>query len=63
MPNITIGRYATPGPWSGWIDGTDTTGAAWITWLDDQGRPAVHWPHRDPTGQVTGHPIDLAPSA
>lgn len=60
MSNITIGRYADTTAWSGWIEGTDTTGRQWITFLDSAGRPAVVWLDRDPTGAVIGDPIHLS---
>jgi len=60
MSNITIGRYPdiTAG-WSGWIEGTDTVGRSWITFLDATGLPALVWLDRDPTGAVIGDPINL----
>lgn len=61
MPNVTIGRYDQPAAYGGWIEGTAADGGSWITYLDTAGRPAVHWPRRDPDGAVTGDPVQLEP--
>jgi hypothetical protein len=68
MSNITIGRY---GPaeakledgtgYSAWIEGTDDSGASWIFWLDDAGRPCTYYARRDPDGGVLGEPVRLTP--
>jgi len=64
MSNITIGRYQAPGGcagFSGWIEGADETGQRWITYIDVEGRPAMHFPRREPDGAVIGNPILLQP--
>lgn len=64
MSDITIGRYRDPEStgYAGWIEGTDTTGNRWITYLDRAGAPTVHWAHREPDGAVLGAPTALSPA-
>lgn len=72
MTNITIGRYDSgetisdedgtrplAAVWAGWIEGEDLAGTGWIIYLDGQGRPAVYFPDRDPSGAVRGEPVPL----
>ena len=59
MSNINIGRYHDNDSWSGWIEGTREDGTSWITYLDANGAPALHWPQRDADGSVVGEPVLL----
>lgn len=72
MSNITIGRYdgctsvasdGTEKPltetWAGWVEGEANDGTSWIVYLDGNGRPALYWPTREPSGAVAGDPITL----
>lgn len=61
MSNINIGRYREGnGSWSGWIEGTREDGTSWITFLDENGAPSLHYPNRDERGGVIGEPIVLS---
>lgn len=62
MSNITVGRYHDPDiavSWSGWIEGTRSDGSTWITYLDEDGNPTLHWPQRNADGGVVGEPVRL----
>jgi hypothetical protein len=71
MQNITIERYGeheaknsvTGEGFSACISGQDDTGAGWVFWLDETGRPCVYFPNREPSGAVLEPQISLLPVA
>ena len=59
MPNITIGRYddaSITKDYAGWIEPGDRS---WIIYTGADGRPALYYPHREPSGAVIGEGIVL----
>lgn len=56
MKRINVGRYPDG---SGWIEDEDHR---WIMFFDDDGKPTVFWPERDPDGDgaVVGDAIQLS---
>lgn len=63
MKNISIGRYG-PGEtiddgYAGYIEGARKDGSTWILFLDADGRPALYWGEREPSGGVIGDPVIL----
>ena len=57
MGNVKIGRYeheSITNEWSGWIEPADRS---WIIYLDTDGKPAVYYPEREPSGAVIGDGI------
>ena len=59
MSSITIGRYdheSITKDWAGWIEPAN---AAWIIYLDTDGRPNLYYPEREPNGAVIGDGIQL----
>ena len=64
---IVIERYpedmAQGCGYAGLISGETESGAKWVIWLDNDGKPQIFWPKRDEDGGVTGSgiPLDQGP--
>jgi hypothetical protein len=59
MSNITIGRYdheSITKDWAGWFEPADKS---WIIYTDTDGKPALYYPEREPSGAVIGEGIPL----
>lgn len=56
MGSIKIGRYDSPAGFAGWIEDGE---GKWITFLDEDGRPSVHYAERDSSGAVVGLGVSL----
>lgn len=59
MPGITIGRYdheSITKDWAGWFEPADKS---WIIYTDSEGKPAIYYPEREPSGAVIGEGIRL----
>ena len=59
MSNIKVGRYtheSVTKNYAGWIEPDDRS---WIIYTDAEGRPAVYFPRREPSGAVIGKGIRL----
>jgi hypothetical protein len=58
---INIERYPNPDEigYSVALEGESDDGGRWIMFLDNQGRPKVFWPKREPDGAIVGDGILL----